>query len=139
MKKNYLYILLFFCFSLVSCFDDDAIEYNITKYNGKWLWLKTVGGFGPTLSTPKEGETIKISFDDHLSEFSISRNDTTKVTAKFKVEKAEDGRDKISYTNVATWDYYFNSEPNYTQIKTDTLEIWDGMIDGYFSFYKKID
>ncbi|MFW9929229.1 MAG: hypothetical protein ACFFD1_07550 [Candidatus Thorarchaeota archaeon] len=82
--------------------------------------------------------SIKISFDQHKT-FRLFRNDSLKVIAQFSVKEAKYGRDKIVYSDVATYDFNFNAESCYFQINADTLEIWDGMIDGYFSFYKKIN
>lgn len=137
--NQYLRIILLFCFVvIISCSEENYLESSSIKYHGTWLWFRTVGGIFPKVFTPEEGTTIKVNFNKQ-GIFKIFRNDSLKVIANYKVEALEHNRDKISYFNVVTNNFYFNSRTDYVQIKKDTLEIWDGMFDGYFSFYKKIN
>jgi hypothetical protein len=137
VKNNYLFLILIsFVFLFISCSEKNPVENNESKYSGTWIWLNTVGGIFPRKFTPAEGGPLKISFDEqHL--FRKYRNDSLKVICNYNIEEVKNNRDKISYFNVTTYDYYFTSEPEYVNLKNDTLEIWDGVIDGYFSFFKK--
>jgi hypothetical protein len=139
MKIIYRWIVILLCFYFfISCSEAGPIENNFNKYNGTWLWFQTVGGLFPRVFRPHDGETIKISYN-MPDKFKIYRNDSLKVIASYLIEQTEHNRDKISYYNVITDDFYFSSEPDYAALRTDTLELWDGMIDGFFSFYKKLN
>lgn len=98
--------------------------------------MKTVGGLFPRVITPKNGNAIKIVYDGY-GIFGLYRNDSLKVSAIYNVGKIEYGYEKISYSNIMTYNYYFTSMQEYAKVRTDTLEIWDGLTDGFFSFYKK--
>jgi hypothetical protein len=130
-------ILLFCTIFLVNCADRNLTESIDNKYQGSWLWIKSVGGLGPRVTEPKEGMTLKKCYDDQ-GIFRIFRNDSLKVTGSYLISGVENGRDEITYSNVTADNYYFNSHTDYARIHTDTLELWDGNDDGYFSFYKKI-
>ena len=140
MKKNYLCAFLLLCACVFySCSKENSTESNYSKYEGTWLWYRTVGGFAPRVITPKEGTTIKIRFD-RFGFFKKFRNDSLKVCAKYSFEKAEwDCYDRIVYTDIVTFNYTFNADYDHAQLTTDTLMIWDGAFDGYSSWYKKID
>lgn len=125
-----------FLLILISCSNENSVESNSNKYLGSWRWIKTVGGFAPRVIVPKDGVTTKLIFESNIS-LKILRNDTLKVFAFYKIEGSENGRDKISYTNVQTFGYTFDREYEYLEIHTDTLVIWDGIYDGYFRFYIK--
>ena len=137
MKNFYKILLLLLSLLLITCSDDNSVNNTRSPYNGKWLWLKTVGELFPRVITPNEGTTIKINYDE-LYTFKLYRNDSLKVEANYKIEESENDWDKISYSNISTNNYNFYSNPEYAEINTDTLLIWDGVIDGYFRFYKKI-
>ena len=137
--KNIYKIILYFLFLLLfnTCSKDNPAGSNSTLYSGTWLWLKTVGGIFPRVITPENGMSLKVSFDN-LNNYKIYRNDSLKVSANYKIEEDEYDWDKISYSNIVTYDYNFNTDTDFAEIHSDTLQIWDGMIDGYFSFYKKL-
>lgn len=126
-----------FLFLFITCSEENPIGNNFNSYSGNWLWLKTEGGFFPRVITPEDGMTLKISFDN-LNNYKIYRNDSLKVVANYKIEEVENDWDKLSYSNIITYDYNFNTDTDFVEIHSDTLQIWDGMIDGYFSFYKKL-
>jgi len=137
-RNNLLWIILLLSFSVfINCSEESPTENSYRQYNGTWLWLRTVGGTAPRVFTPPEGVTIKISYNE-LGIFRKLRNDSIKVMANYSIEVSQYDRDKISYSNITTYDFHFDSSSEYAQLRTDTLEIWDGVIDGYFSFYKKI-
>ncbi len=131
-------LIFLFLFLLVSCTEENLTESLFSQYNGTWLWLKTEGGLFPRVFTPENGVTIKVVFDN-LNNFKIYRNDSLKVLANYKIEKSEYDRDKITYSNITTYNYHYTTVADYAKIYSDTLEIWDGSFDGYFSFYKKIN
>ena len=136
--NNYLNIFCFlFLFLLNACSDENPIVSNSNLYNGDWLWLKSVGGLFPRVVTPKEGMTLQIKIDKQ-NNYRIYRNDSLKVSANYKIEEVENDWDKLSYSNIITYDYNFNTETDFVKIISDTLKVWDGMIDGYFSFYKRL-
>jgi hypothetical protein len=137
MKLNYILKILFPLFFLTGCLNENPVENNFNKYNGTWLWLKTVGGFAPRIFEPEDGITIKIGYDG-FNFFKVLRNDSLKVIAHYKIEEADHNLDKISYSNIRTYGYRFDVQMEFAQIKSDTLEMWDGVIDGYFSFYKRV-
>ncbi len=139
MKPLFRFIIIFLIsFIFVSCSENNSTQSDYYKYKGTWLWLKTVGGFGGTVTNPQEGTSLKINFDE-FSRYRIFRNDSLKVIASYYVEPTDYGNDKISFVNVTTFNYHFSSAPEYVKIKNDTLSSWDGMMDGYISFFKKIN
>ena len=131
-------LILQFFLLFASCSIDNADERSFNKYNGTWLWLRTEGGLFPRVILPEAGQTLKISFDS-FGFFRIIRNDSLKVIARYKIEEAENDHDKIYYYNIISNNYEFNTVYSYSKIHLDTLGIWDGAFDGFFSFYKKID
>ncbi len=135
-KKKYL-ILLLFSLLFVTCTDDSSTEAPFSKYQGTWLWIQTSGGLFPRVTTPPPGTTVKIIFDSY-GLYHEYRNDSLKVFAKYNVSESNQSRDKISFSEVTTFNYHFYFNAGYAMIKSDTLDIWDGNMDGYFSLYKKI-
>ena len=129
-------VSLLFILPFAGCSENSPTENNFSSYYGTWLWLKTEGGFAPRVFTPKDGTTIKLYFDS-FNNFRIYRNDSLKVTANYKIENSKFG-DKISYSNTAVNNYTFYPDTGYGRIYSDTLRVWDGAIDGFFSFYKKV-
>ena len=139
MRNKYFGIILVLCSVLMLyCSEENPSESIYNKYQGTWLWFRTVGGIVPRVITPKEGVTIKISYDKK-GLFRKFRNDSLKVTANYNIEDSDYNRDKISYSNVVTNDYHFDSKYQFLRLTADTLNIWDGVDDGFFSFYKKIN
>jgi len=139
MKNNYkkMLLFLFVCF-FTGCSVNNPVENNYGKYYGTWLWLKTEGGFFPRITTPDSGTTIKICFDN-FNTFELVRNDSLKVTAHYNIEVKDSYWDKISYSSIKTFDFIFDTSAVYTQVHSDSLTIWNGASDGFFSFYKKIN
>ena len=138
MKKYYFLfnIIIVFLFIVRCDIDKNPISSYSDKYEGKWRWIQTAGGLFPSVSTPKDGLILIIQYDKE-NKFRIFKNDTIKVIADYTYEKADSLRDKISYKNIVTYDFYFNRNYEYAYLHGDTLEIWDGMFDGYFSWYIK--
>jgi hypothetical protein len=137
-KFHFLFVFIVIFFLLVGCnVDKNPISIYSGKYEGKWCWIKTEGGLFPKVMTPEEGVTIIIQYNNK-NIFRIFRNDSLKVIAHYTIEKADYGRDRISYDNIVTYDYYFNRDTEYAKIYSDTLDIWDGDLDGFFSWYIKI-
>jgi hypothetical protein len=135
-KSDPIIILLIIIWLFTSCSENSPTENNFSSYYGTWLWLKTEGGFSPRVFTPKEGTTLKLYFDS-FNNFRIYRNDSIKVAANYRIQNSQYG-DKISYSNVTSYNYTFYQDTGFGRIYSDTLYIWDGAIDGFFSFYKKI-
>jgi hypothetical protein len=136
VKDNYVKLFyLLFVFVFITCSDENPVENDFNIYNGTWLWLKTQGGLFPRVIVPEEGVTTEIHFNN--GNFKICRNDSVKVNAIYKIENYDTIWDKISYSNIMTDNYNFKSGPDLAAIYSDTLAIWDGMIDGFFSIYKK--
>lgn len=102
---------------MFNCSEENPTESLTAKYQGSWSWFRTVGGIFPRVITPEEGTTIKINFDSQ-GVFRKFRNDTLKVIAKYRVDESQHNLDKITYSEVITYDYIFNTEFNYAQIKT---------------------
>jgi len=123
--------LLFIC-----CDVKNPVSSIQTDYIGTWNWFKTVGGFFPTIRTPEDGRTITIHFTKR-NIFSLYFGDTLKVVARYKIEPAEHDQDKITYSNITEYDYHFENNPVFARISLDTLRIWDGQMDGFFSYYTK--
>jgi hypothetical protein len=139
MKSGYLPVIVsLFSIILMSCSDNDSTQSDYYKYKGTWLWLKTEGGFIGEVKTPEEGTSLKIILDE-FGRYRLFRNDSIKVIANFKIQKTENSYDRISYFDVTSFNYYFTAESNYANRRNDTLMLWDGMDDGYFSFFKKIN
>ena len=134
---KYIYKIIFPYFFLVGCLNESPTENNFNKYNGTWIWLKTVGGIGPRVFEPEDGITTKIRYDGYKI-FKILRNDTLKVIGHYKIDEAENGYDIILYSDIITYNYRYDVDSEFAQISSDSLVVWDGAFDGYFSFYKKI-
>ncbi|MGA9291025.1 MAG: hypothetical protein WBV81_00430 [Ignavibacteriaceae bacterium] len=139
MKNVFLFIIsLFCCYNFISCSEPGPTETGSNKYAGSWLWLKTEGGFFTRIIKPKDGISVIISYDN-FGKFTEYRNDSLKVIAGYCLGQGEHTQDKITYSNIITSDnFYFDSMPDYPAVQNDTLVLWDGMMDGFFSFYKRL-
>lgn len=135
--KTYLFFFLFLLTTLTGC-KENPVTISKSKYNGSWLWMQSVGGFLGRVILPEEGEVIIIMYDE-FNTYKLFKNDTLKVFATYAVEESKNGVDKISYSNHVKFDYYFDEHPEYADIRSDTLVLWDGYYDGYFSYYKKVN
>ncbi len=122
--------------SFTNCSEENPIESNSNKYIGNWIWQKTVGGIFPRVITPESGVTIKIGFNNN-DKYELYWNDTLKVKSEYVIEEREDDWDIITFSNMETYYYYSDDKLNYGEITSDTLLIWDGEIDGFFSTYYK--
>ena len=87
--------------------------------------------------TTATGTELKISFD-YFNNYKLYLNDTLKVIATYQIEEIENNWDKLSYSNVATYNYNFSGNNEFIEKHSDTLQIWNGAADGFFSFYKKL-
>jgi hypothetical protein len=139
MKNILTIIISFYCsYNFINCSEISPTENSNTKYNGTWLWFQTVGGIFPRVMKPENGTMLKISYD-RQGKFKIYRNDSLKVIAGYYIGQVEHNQEKISYYDVVTVNnFYFDAEPDYPALLTDTLVLWDGAYDGFFSFYKKL-
>jgi hypothetical protein len=138
MKKHQIKALSFFVLFLsITCSEDNPVEINYTSYNGTWLWLKTEGGYAYHLITPGDSLTV-IAIYNNFGEHLYYRNGSLKVSARYEIQESEYARDKIIYSNIHKYNWDFYTNPVYAEIQSDTMKIWDGMIDGFFSYYKKI-
>ncbi len=125
-----LFILLF-----IHCeVDKSPVSSTLNPYAGTWRWVKTVGGLFPRVITPDEGTTVKINYDYNHS-FRLFRNDSLKVMARYEILSAEDYGDQIKYSDIKIYNYQFFQNFEYAQIDTDTLMTWDGMCDGFYSYF----
>ena len=116
MNNNYIKILCFlFLFLFNTCSEENPIGSNSNLYNGTWLWQKTVGGLFPRVITPEDGMTLKISFDN-LNNYRIYRNASLKVSANYKIEEIENDWDKLTYSNIKTYDYNFSKNTDFVEI-----------------------
>lgn len=140
MKFPHLLLIFITTFLLLmNCtVNKNPISSDTNPYVGTWRWIKTVGGLFPRVITPGEGLTIKINYDNSYT-YRVFRNDILKMISHYKIKPIEYYYydNKILYTNIVTYNYHFNQDAEYARIYSDTLEIWDGMIDGYFSWYIK--
>ena len=138
MKFLNLFILIITAFLLfMNCTTDkNLVSSELNQYIGTWRWINTTGGLFPRVIVPEDGENVIIQFDSKNA-FRLFRSDTLKVSAQYSLEKAEHTFDKISYSNTVTYGYNFNRSAEYVHAHGDTLDVWDGMIDGYLSLYVK--
>jgi hypothetical protein len=138
MKDNFKIALFFFILSLLAgCSDNNPTESIFNKYSGSWQLFKISGGFtGSTHFIGKE-TTIIINYST-FSAFRLTRNDTLRVFANYRIAKSEYSNDIITYSNVITYSYDFYPKLVYAQIYSDTLIISDGYADGYSYYYKRI-
>ena len=138
MKNIFVKILcVFFLFLFNTCSNDNPVSSNSNQYYGTWVWLKTEGGYSPRVIVPATGTELKISFD-YFNNYKLYLNDTLKVIATYQIEEIENNWDKLSYSNVATYNYNFSGNNEFIEKHSDTLQIWNGAADGFFSFYKKL-
>lgn len=137
--KSILRIIFVLIFGLLytSCSETSSSESEFSKYTGTWLWIKTTGGFAGVEITPAEGTSLKISFDE-FGRFRLYRNDSLKVIATSTVKQSKNVYDIISYSDITTFNFSFDSSNDYAYLQNDTLSLWDGMYDGFFSAFKKI-
>jgi hypothetical protein len=138
MKYNFKIVIIFFVLFLVAgCSDNNPTESIFSKYSGSWQLFKISGGFSGSTHIIGRETTIIINYGT-FSAFRLTRNDTLRVFANFRIAKSEYGNDIITYSNVITYNYDFYPKLIYAQIYSDTLIISDGYADGYSYFYKKI-
>jgi hypothetical protein len=135
ISKN-LSVTLFLCLVIFTYCADNTTESSINKYQGKWQWYKTAGGFAPRIITPAEGYRLIVRFDA-LGRFMIIVNDTVKVEANYFTGETLWSYEKLIFTDLVTYNYHFDSENQYAKVHSDTLEISDGAMDGFTSFYRK--
>jgi len=138
MKSYFLQIILILSFFILTDCDPDKnpVAGEPSQYAGTWRWIKTVGGIFPRVITPEEGSSLKLYFSDGHT-FKIFRNDSMKVVAHYKIESEDSAWDKISYSQIETYDFHFSGDTEYAYIYSDTLQIWDGMDDGFYGFFVK--
>lgn len=137
MKSNLKNIIILLCLLVFTGCTDNPTESIFGKYNGTWQWLETSGGFFGRVITPEKGVTVKI-FYGKLNTYKLYCNDTLKVQANYNFEGSEKGYDKITYSNIITYNYNFYQTNCYSRVYSDTLLSTDGYTDGYTSYYKKI-
>lgn len=136
MNQNCTKVIFLF-FLLLSAGCDSPTESSYGKYIGTWQWLKSSGGFAGREIYPDKGITVKIIYGTQYS-FKVLQNDSLKVQANYRFEKSTYGYDKIVYSNIITFNYYFYETECLARVSTDTLISTDGYADGYTSYYKKI-
>ncbi|GEM_PF-3015267 len=128
--------ILILLISSLSC-TDDIVQSSNDGLNGEWQWIKTEGGFAPHVIVPEPGTSLIISFQYNRN-FILFRNDSIKVTAKYDEADYENNwNKKITFKNINTFNYSFEFDSVFVKIDSDTLTIWDGMFDGFFSYYLK--
>lgn len=135
MKFPRFYIFLTFLL-FIACSDDNPVENIYDNYNGTWVWYKSIGGFGGETILPEEGEIVKRVYQN--SEFFYStRNNLLKMTARIKFERFRDEGDMIHYYDISGHNYPFN-EIEMVKIYSETLQVWDGAIDGFTYYFKRV-
>jgi len=136
MNKNFLQKLIIILIVLVSFSCENSTEVKSEKFIGEWSWKKTDGGIMGKTIEPQEGTSIVISFESN-GVYKIFRNDTLKLIANYKISKGIDNTERISYSNIKTIDFKFHQEYDFATISGDTLVLWDGSDDGFYSYYIK--
>ena len=131
-----LFIIIFAASITYNCSESNPTESAFGKYQGSWVWTKTVGGFFPRVILPNMGHRIVRSY--LANTFVLTENSDFKMTANIKIQNSEFGDEKVTYSNIKTYDYYFDDRPEYISVKSDTMVVWDGMIDGFYSFFERI-
>ena len=137
--RFFFFLLLNLCtiVLILQCSEDqNPVSGTIKSYTGSWRWIRTTGGIGGQTTVPGEYDVIIRKYDK-TQNYRLYHNDSLKVRADYTIEPFEYDLDKISYSNIITYNYYLNREYEYAMIHGDTLQIWDGNIDGYFSWFIK--
>lgn len=139
LKPALMFFTLIFIISFsLSCENGTEPEAYYSQYYGNWEWIKTSGGFGGGTRYPEEGTSVIITFDNSYR-FRLYRNNTLRVYANYHITPDSIYGDKIDYSNIETYDYLFYSDLGYAQFVDGNLRIWDGMIDGFYYHYSKIE
>jgi hypothetical protein len=135
MIKFLKYIVILSLLLGLGCKREYTTEPESGKYGGKWLWVKSVGGKSGVEIKPEEGTKIVRYYKNDT--FRLYRNDTLKVLAEYEINGQIQDLDKIVYSDIRTFDYYFDPEIEYARLDSAGLQVWDGLIDGYFSFFTR--
>ena len=132
MKKVVKYIFLGSLLFTFACTDSSTEATNDNGLVGLWKWNQTTGGIVGSTTYPTDNNKylLQITIDNHFIE---SRNGTITFFDSFDtyVDKTYNAQ-VIDFVNSKRFSYVV------TKVTSDSLILWDGFIDGYFSFYTRV-
>jgi hypothetical protein len=132
MKNIFIHILFSLLLLTIACKENSTQAANQSGLVGKWLWKQTTGGIAPRTFYPAGNNIylLQITKDNNFIE---SRNDTVTFSDYFIIYIDTTYKEQIiDFTNSNR----NNIEVN--KVSSDSLTLWDGMFDGYFSFYTRV-
>lgn len=129
MKKTIISLIVGIFFFSFACKDSSTQPTNESDLVGTWLLKQQTGGFAGQTYYPPEGTTFLLQVTDD-NRFVESRNDTVTFSDRFIVHID-------SVENVQLIDFIDSKRTSVfvQKVTSDSLTLWDGMMDGFFSFY----
>lgn len=132
IKNTFRYIFLCFLLFVVTCKENSTQAPNDSGLVGTWLWKQTTGGIGGWTTFPPGNNKylLRITKDNNFIE---SRNDTITFSDNFVTYiDSTYKKQVIDFINSKRFSMVIE------RISSDSLSLWDGFIDGYFSFYTRV-
>jgi hypothetical protein len=123
--------LLASLFFTIACKDSPSESPSTNTFIGTWLLKQKTGGIGGGTIYPGNDVYVLRITDEQA--FVESRNDTITFSDRFITYVDATHRSQvIDFINSRRFSVIVS------QASTDSLVLWDGFIDGYFSFYTRM-
>lgn len=132
IKNIIINILFSLLLLIIACKENSTQATNQSDLVGTWLWKQTTGGIAPRTFYPTGNNIylLQITKDNNFIE---SHNDTVTFSDYFITYIDTTYREQIiDFTNSNRHNIVVK------MVSSDSLSLWDGMIDGYFSFYTRV-
>ena len=125
------YSLLALLLLVVACKESPTGTPNGNSLVGNWSLTQKTGGIGGSTTYP--GSDIYILHITNENGFVESRNDTITFSDRFitYIDTTYESQ-VIDFVNSR------RSSMVVSKVSSDSLSLWDGFIDGYFSFYTRV-
>lgn len=132
-------LLLFLSLSSLCCSDiGETVDPNVSALEGKWDWIKSVGGIFPMVITPETAGYTRSFLFTKEGTFSYLKNNILCVDGRFQLTYEQVGM-VMTFTNLNIYHgEYFRIPKVGAEIVGDTLVINDLMFDGFFHTYHKV-
>ena len=132
MKNSYRYIFLGLLLFAIACKESSTQAPSENGLVGTWLWKQTTGGISGSTTFPSGNNKYLLQITkDNL--FIESRNDTITFSDNFTTYIDSTYKSQIiDFVNSKRFSMIVE------KVSSDSLSLWDGFIDGYFSFYTRL-
>lgn len=129
MKNTFRYIFVSVLLFSFACKENSTQVLTKNGIHGNWLLQQTSGGIGGGTTYPNSKYLVQITEDNTYTE---SRNDTVVFSGKFNLYTDSTYNKKIiDFIDSKRFSMVIE------KISIDSLVLWDGFVDGYFSFYTR--